>query len=224
MTAIDQMNHPNLVVVHFNPYAGGKFWINCLSHHARAIPGLSVAVPDHQADLWLLDDLDIQSRKIDRINSTLPPPACMNNWCQYELGCKQFWGNGLGNLLTNNLVIPDTTIRLLDRYRCFIVNHQPQIKDVEKVFGLLSNVKHVLLTNADNFQRMSMSKKQPTPWPLQYATVSTPDAFVVDVDNTYMNVDQTIDRVKDCLQYLGLSTELDPNIYNFVTRYFELHH
>ena len=226
MTAIDQMNHPNLVVVHFNPYAGGKFWINCLSHHAQALPGLCVAVPTHDVDLWLLDDLDqseIQRRKIDRINSSLPPIDNLVNWCQFELGCNQFWGNDLKGVLTPEYIIPHPSIQLLDRYRCFIVNHRTGT-ECNEISDQLHNARHIVLTNSKKFQRMSMSKKQPTPWPLQYATVSTPDAFVVDVDNTYMNVDRTIDRVKDCLEYLGLSTELDPNIYNFVTRYFELHH
>ena len=84
------MNHPNLVVVHYNSYAGGKFWINCLSHHMQAIPGLCVATPEHTHDLWLLDNLDaveIQSRKIARINSTLPPKDKLTKWCMFELGC-----------------------------------------------------------------------------------------------------------------------------------------
>ena len=68
-----------------------------------------------------------------------------------------------------------------------------------------------------------MSIKQSDPWPLRYDVPTNLDAFVVDVDNTYMNVNCTIDCVKDCLQYLGLSIELDPNIYNFVKQYFDLH-
>jgi hypothetical protein len=227
MTAIDQMNHPNLVVVHFNPYAGGKFWINCLSHHARAIPGLCVAVPKHDVDLWLLDDLDpqeIQRRKIDRINSSLPSAELMLKWCQDELGCAQFWGDSLRTLLINdNITVPDKSIHLLNQYCCFIVNHQPNDVECERISKRLPNARHILLTNADNFQQVSMAKKQSDPWPLKYDTTSDLDAFVVDVDNTYMNVDRTIDRVKDCLQYLGLSTELHPNIYNFVKRYFDLH-
>jgi len=226
MSTIDRMNHPNLVVVHFNPYAGGKFWINCLSHHAQAVPGLSVALPNHKVDLWLLDDLDdqeIQRRKIDRINSSLPSAELMYKWCQNELGCAQFWGNDLGNLLTQEHNIPYTSIQLLDRYRCFIVNHQPNNVECERIFNRLHNARHILLTNANNFQRISMDKKQPNQWPLKYDTTSDLDAFVVDVDNTYMNVDCTIACVKDCLQYLGMSTELDSNIHSFVTRYFDLH-
>jgi hypothetical protein len=68
-----------------------------------------------------------------------------------------------------------------------------------------------------------MDKKQTDTWPLRYDTSSTLDAFVVDVDNIYMNVDLTINRVKECLEYLGLDSELDPNIHSFVTRYFDLH-
>jgi hypothetical protein len=227
MTAIDQMNHPNLVVVHFNPYAGGKFWINCLSHHARALPGLCVAVPTHNVDLWLLEDLsaeDIQRRKIARINSSLPLPGLMNNWCQYELGCRQFYGNELDILLSSDHTIPNTSTQLLNQYQCFIVNHQPQTQEIEKIVNILPDVKHILLTNTANFQRISRVKKESNPFPMRSDTASDIDGFIVDVDYTYMNVDRTIDRVKDCLEYLGLSIELDPNIYNFVTRYFELHH
>ena len=226
MSNLSLMNHPNLVVVHYNSYAGGKFWINCLSHSPDALPGLCVATPQHTADLWLLDNLDageIQHRKIARINSTLPTAELMHEWCQIELGCAQFWGTSLYEFLNGDHVVPDTTIQLLDRYRCFIVNHRPQDSDVEEIRNKLPCARHVLLNNADNFQRTSMDKKQIDPWPLKYDTSSALDAFVVDVDNTYMNVDQTINRVKECLEYLGLDSELDPNIHSFVTRYFDLH-
>jgi hypothetical protein len=213
------------VVVHFNPYAGGKFWINCLSHHAQAIPGLCIGVPKHDVDLWLLAGLapwETQQRKIHRINSSLPPINDIANWCHYELGCNQFWGDDLDNLF-NHPDIPHTSIQLLDRYRCFIVNHRPQESHVRELCRRLPRAQHVLLTNADNFQRVSMDKKQPNPWPLKYDTISNFNGFQVDVDNTYMNVELTIDRVKDCLEYLGLSTDLDLNIHDFVKRYFDLH-
>jgi hypothetical protein len=186
-----------------------------------------VAVPTHDVDLWLLDDLDfleIQTRKIDRINSSLPPIDDLENWCQYELGCDQFWGNNLSMLLTQECAIPHTSIQLLDRYRCFIVNHQVDDFESKKIFNRLTRAQHIVLTNSDNFQQMSMTIKQFKPWPLKYDVPRNPDAFVVDVDNTYMNINRTIDRVKDCLQYLGLSTDLDPNICDFVKRYFDLHH
>jgi hypothetical protein len=226
MTAVDQMNHPNLVVVHFNSYAGGKFWINCLSHHAQVIPGLCVAVPKHDVDLWLLDDLgpeEIQRRKIDRINYSLPPADDLMNWCKYELGCDQFWGCELNALLTEEHTIPHTSIQLLDRYRCFIVNHQVDDITCRMIFDKLYNARHVVLNNATGFQSLSMTIKQPQPCELTYHVARDLDAFVVDVDDTYMNTPRTIERVKDCLQYLGLSTELDPNIDSFVRRYFDLH-
>lgn len=220
------MNHPNLVVVHYNSYAGGKFWINCLSHSPHAVPGLCVASPTYDVDLWLLDNLDnkeLQRRKIARINSTLPPLDRMSQWCMFELGCAQFWGDTLANLLENNHTIPSTTIQILDQYRCFIVNHKPQNEIAKGICDQLPNAKHILLKNAHDFQNISMSRKQLDPWQMTYDTTSEIDAFEVDVDNTYMHVDRTIDRVKECLQYLGLDTELDSNIHSFVTRYFNLH-
>ena len=220
------MNHPNLVVVHYNSYAGGKFWINCISHHPGVIPGLCVAAPQHTVDLWLLDDIDaeeIQRRKIARINSTLPPADRMHEWCQVELGCNQFWGFNFYEFLTHDLEIPTTTIHLLDQYRCFIVNHRPQDKLAKNICDQLPSAKHIIMKNASNFQNISMSKKQLEQWPMTYNTTDEIDAFVVDVDNTYLDVDRTIGRVKECLEYLGLSTELDPNIHNFVTKYFDLH-
>lgn len=226
MSNLSLMNHPNLAVVHYNSYAGGKFWINCLSHSPQAIPGLCVAAPKHISDLWLLDDLDtdeIQRRKIARINSTLPPLDRLQKWCEFELGCSQFWGDTLKNLLESNRDISEYTIQLLDQYQCFIVNHRPQNAIAKEICDQLPKTKHILLTNATNFQNISMSKKQPDPWPLTYHTTSEIDAFVVDVDNTYMNVDRTINRVKECLEYLGLDTELHPNIHSFVKRYFDLH-
>lgn len=226
MSNLSLMNHPNLVVVHYNSYAGGKFWINCLSHHKQALPGLCVAAPRHTVDLWLLDDLNsaqIQQHKIDRINSAIPAGEFMHKWTQHELGCSQFWGNTLGNLLENSNDISSNAIQLLDQYKCFIVNHRPQDHWVEEIRNKFPLAQHVLLTNASNFQHVSMNKKQRDPWPLRVDTTSKLDAFLLDVDNTYMNVDLTIDHVKDCLQYLGLSTELDPNIHSFVKRYFDLH-
>jgi len=226
MSNLSLMNHPNLVVVHYNSYAGGKFWINCLSHSRYAIPGLCVAEPQHTVDLWLLDDLDaeeIQRRKIARINSTLPPADLMHKWCQSELGCNQFWGYNFHEFLTQDLAIPKTTIQLLNQYRCFIVNHRPQNEIAKNICDQLPSAKHIILKNASNFQNISMSKKQSGPWTLTYDTTDEIDAFVVDVDNTYLDVDCTITRVKECLEYLGISTELDPNIHNFVTSYFDLH-
>jgi len=226
MSNLSLMNHPNLAVVHYNSYAGGKFWINCLSHSPQAVPGLCVAEPQHTVDLWLLDNLsteEIQRQKIDRINSTLPTAELMHEWCQIELGCAQFWGNSLYEFLTQDYVIPQTTIQLLDRYQCFIVNHRPQNEIAKEICSQLSNAKHILLNNANNFQNISMSRKQLNPWKLTYNTTSEIDAFVVDVDNTYMDVDRTINRVKECLEYLGLGTDLDPNIHSFVKRYFDLH-
>jgi hypothetical protein len=226
MLNLSMMNHPNLVVVHYNSYAGGKFWINCLSHHAQAIPGLHVSGSQYDSDLWMLDQLDpqeIQRRKIIRINSTLPLPTRMKEWCQFELGCIQFWGNKLDRLLESNHTVPDTAIQLLNQYRCFIVNHRPQTNDIKKIFDIFPRAKHILLNNADRFQQNSMVKKQSNPWPMRYDTSTDIDMFTVDVDNTYMNIDLSIERVKDCLGYLGLSTELDPNIHGFVKRYFDLH-
>ena len=221
------MNHPNLVVVHYNSYAGGKFWINCLSHNPYAVPGLCVAEPQRPFDRWLLADLDleeIQRRKIARINSTLPMTDDLKEWCMFELGCSQFWGDTLGNLLENDCTIPATTIQLLDQYRCFIVNHKPQDDTIDEIVKQLPQGKHILLTNAKNFQITSMNKKQSNPWDMRYDTTTNfDDFFVVDVDNTYMDTDRTINRVKECLEYLGLDTELDPNIHSFVTRYFDLH-
>jgi hypothetical protein len=221
------MNHPNLVVVHYNSYAGGKFWINCLSHNLHAVPGLSVADPQRPFDRWLLDDLDleeIQRLKIARINSTLPVTDDLKNWCMFELGCAQFWGDTLENLLKNDCDIPATAIQLLDQYRCFIVNHRPQHGTIDQLVAKLPRSKHILLTNAENFQITSAAIKRSVHWNARHDTTTNHDNFfVVDVDNTYMHVDRTINRVKECLQYLDLDTALDPNIHSFVTRYFDLH-
>ena len=142
----------------------------------------------------------------------------------FELGCSQFWGNSLYEFLTQDYVIPQTTIQLLNQYRCFIVNHKPQDDTIDEIVKQLPRGKHILLTNAKNFQITSMNKKQSNPWDMRYDTTTNfDDFFVVDVDNTYMDTDRTINRVKECLEYLGLETELDPNIYSFVTRYFDLH-
>jgi len=234
MSNLSLMNHPNLVVVHYNSYAGGKFWINCLSHNQGAVPELHVSSKLHNSDLWsydsdlwLLDDLDleeIQRRKIARINSTLPTKEHMYNWNKHELGCVQFWGDTLVNLLADANLVPKSALQLLDKYRCFIVSHKPQDDMIDQIVKKLPRVKHILLTNAKNFQITSINKKQSNPWNPRYDTITNHDNFfVVDVDNTYMHVDRTINRVKECLQYLDLDTALDPNIHSFVTRYFDLH-
>ena len=103
------------------------------------------------------------------------------------------------------------------------MNHRPQDPNVQEICDRFPRAQHILLNNADNFQRTGMDKKQSDPWPLKYETTSSLDAFVVDVDNTYMHVDRTVACVKECLAYLGRGTELDPNIHNFVKRYFDLH-
>jgi hypothetical protein len=229
MLNLSLMNHPNLVVVHYNPYAGGKFWINCLSHSRHAVPGLCVAGPQYTHDFWLLDDLgpeEIQQRKIARINSTLLPAERMHEWCRDELGCGQFWGCNLYELLHTKATVATTAIQCLDQYKCFLVNHRPEDCFFEEVCSKLPQAQHILLKNADNFQRISLNKKQldrNLVHTLAFDTTPSLDAFVVDVDNTYMNVDFTINCVKECLEYLGLDTELDPNIHSFVTRYFDLH-
>jgi hypothetical protein len=64
------MDHPNLVVVHYNQYAGGKFFINCLAHHDQVLPGLCVAAPVHTYDHWIFESIDATEktqRKISRM-------------------------------------------------------------------------------------------------------------------------------------------------------------
>lgn len=220
------MDHPNLVVVHYNQYAGGKFFINCLAHHTRVLPGLCIAAPTHDYDHWIFDPAvtDKEQRKIDRINSTILPPDRMHEWAQYELGCIQFWGGLYGNWVDSAPTPNPWALKLLPDYRCFIINHSLDCKNFKRTEQFWPQAKHILLTNSTKFQRRSINLKSPV-----FSLIDTIDpyafksVFTVDVDNTWFDSTRTMTVVEQCLKWLGLDYAWHSNMFNYIDRYFTAH-
>ena len=225
--SIKCMDHPNLVVVHYNQYAGGKFFINCLAHHDQVLPGLCVAAPVHTYDHWIFEPLSAEQkiqRKIDRINSTIPAPDHMQFWAQYELGCQQFWGWGFGDLWARPVQAVDHSLSLLNSHRCFIVNHVMNIAAYNQIRELWPEAQHIVLHNESRFRQHAVQFKSPEYGPLKTAQLPRDlEAFYFDVDGTQFNSSAVINATEQCLEWMGLDTGVNNNIYQYMERYFAIH-
>lgn len=222
------MNHPNLVVVHYNQYAGGKFFINCLAHHEQVLPGLCVAAPVHTYDHWIFEPLSAEEktqRKIARINGTIPDRAHLHEWAGNELGCQQFWGWGLGQIFDPPVIqAPEESLRLLDEYRCCIVNHVMHISMYNRIKTLWPQARHIVLFNEKEFQQQAVKFKNPNYGPLKTAQLPQDlEAFYFDVDGNQFNEASIIHQAQQCLLWLGLDTNINGNIHNYIERYFAIH-
>ena len=216
---IHQLAHPNLIVVHYRPYQGGKFFINCLAHHRAVIPQLDTSMYVPGRDF-----------KIQQIHNSLPPPEHLRNWMKFELGCTYFWGGMLTGLLKQTVEPNTVAVDLLKQHCCFVVNHLTNPERLDAIDQALLRARHIVLVNADEFCKMSIEKKAPLDYDLNLSAVSFArhmfkdrDAFFLDVDLAYSSSTQLTIQLHQCLAWLGLDTELDPALHNFVKRYFLLH-
>ena len=225
--SINRMDHPNLVVVHYNQYAGGKFFINCLAHHDQVLPGLCVAAPVHTYDHWIFEPLSSEEktqRKIARINGTIPDRDHLHQWAREELGCQQFWGWGFGELWSRPVQAVDYSLNLLNDHRCFIVNHDMDLDHYSKIQRMWPRAQHIILHNESRFQQQAVKIKSPDYGPLQTDQLPLDlEAFYFDVDGSQFNHTAVIENTEQCLAWLGLNTHMHSNINHYVERYFAIH-
>jgi len=236
MSVANCMDHKNLVVIHYNQYAGGKFFINCLAHHPGILPGLCIASEHgHTHDHWIFDknlpDYDIEDYKIQRINRSIPPADKMQDWAGREAGCIYFWGHMfyvfvLGNHL--NVAPGAESIELLQNNICFIVNHQltPKIYQMSK--NLWPRARHITLYNSKCFQDHAAPLKNPTQKhpPLYYNSLpmDIPGMFYLDVGNTFHDAEKVKQATIDCLAWMGIDRPLlQFNFDSYVKKYVDLH-
>jgi len=186
-----------------------------------------------------LDQHRRQSHKLQHIHDSLPPVDSVDQWVNYELGCRDFWGVNLHDIMNRGLVPDADAIKLLDHYKCFIVNHSCHPDFVSKLQKDLPQAFHIVLSNGQRFLELAVKLKQPgasmTEWlernrmdPKAYMkfpvhTYTDPQLFVVDVDRVYFDRSAVKPQVEQCLKEMGLSTDLDPSLENFIDRYFDLH-
>jgi len=222
MTTFKEMNHKNLIVVHFNPYAGGKFFINCLSHNSGILPGLGVA---HTHDHWLFNNESDEEKnrlKIARINSTIPPTAELSKWPSYELGCVYFWGALLNQL--DKMSPCAESINLLQSNICFIVDHDMTLETFCYLSNTLPEARHIILHNSNRFQTIAAKvKKYNLPLPQRTLPLHMENCFYINVNDTYFESDKIKICVSDCLKWLGINECLDPNLDQYIKRYQSLH-
>jgi hypothetical protein len=225
--SITCMDHPNLVVVHYNQYAGGKFFINCLAHHDRVLPGLCVAAPVHTYDHWIFEPLSAEEktqRKISRINGTIPARDHLHQWAREELGCQQFWGWGFGELWSQPVQAVDYSLNLLNDHRCFIVNHNMTHDYYHKIQRMWPQARHIILHNEREFQQRAVQLKNPSYGRLRTDKLSQDlDAFYFDVDHNQFDKQAIINETCRCLEWLGLNTLVHSNIDHYVEQYFAIH-
>lgn len=226
---LSQLDHPNLIVVHYWPYQGGKFFANCLAHHPAVMPQLAID-DSHQ---------QLQAKKISKIHASLPPKDQITQWTRYELGCRSFWGGNLHDFFNHRAEVSDKALSMLQQYRCFIMSHVADPVYVDRLKHQLPQAKHIVLVNADNFTKLAVTLKAPgqdvTAWLernrlqpdryLRFPATSFADneLFRLDVDTVYYQ--QTLIRpaVEQCLYWLGLDNKLDPAVDQFIERYLRLH-
>ena len=221
MTALSQLNHPNMVFVHYWPYQGGKFFANCLAHHDSFMPQLNQS---QRSQL---------SHKLQYVHNSLPPPDRISRWVQYELGCREFWGGNLHDIMHQGSVPGADAIKLLDHHKCFMVNHSYHTEFMRKLQTDLPQAFHIVLNKGQRFFELAVKLKRPsTEWlqtnhrySLSCPQFPVPDSqsFVVDVDSVYFDRSAVRPQVEKCLKEMGLSTDLDPSLENFIDRYFDLH-
>ena len=216
---IHQLAHPNLIVVHYRPYQGGKFFINCLAHHRAVMPQLDTSLYVPGRDF-----------KIQQIHNSLPPPEHLRKWARFELGCTSFWGSMLTGLLKHTHQPSTVAVSLLNQYHCFVVNHLTNPERLDAIDQAFPQARHIVLINADEFCKMSIEKKAPLDYDLKLSAGSfarhmfeNRDAFFLDVDLAYSSSTQLHVQLHQCLSWLGLDPELDPALHSFVKQYFFLH-
>lgn len=230
MFIADPMDHPNLVVIHYPSYAGGKFWINCLAHHPHVLPLLGdTSAPENSWLFSSISDVVKQNLKIGLINKSLPPVEDMHNWSKYELGDGRMWGGTMSNLLNphRGFEIPLESQILLDQYRCFVINHTVCLDQFNQINQAWPLAKHIVLHNTLKFQQLAAKLKQPD-FPVPVGTDSldirgNENVFYIDVDNTIFDDNKVLRVVLNCLRCMGLDTDLHPNINGYVTDYLKLH-
>jgi len=211
------MDHPNLTVVHFNAYTGGKFWINCLAHHPDAMPLLG-RINDRHWSMFNLEDSVKTQLKLAHIHSSLPSKDNLHKWCRYEHGHYEMWNESKID------TVPENSLRLLDQYHCFTVNHDTSLSGVQNIKNTLPLAKHIVLVNASKFQALAAKLKAadfniPTgEFPLDHS-----DVFYVDVDRIWFNLPLLARTVRQCWNWIGLREYTSTDVYDYATRYFELH-
>ena len=224
---LTQLDHPNLIVIHYWPYQGGKFFANCLAHHDSVMPQLD----QHQRHQHF--------HKLKYVHDSLPPPESVSRWNEYELGCRDFWGVNLHDIMNRGLVPDEGAIKLMDHYKCFLINHCCHPDFIHKLQTDLPHAFHIVLTNGQRFLELAVKLKQPgastAEWlernrmdPLAYLQspvhmYTNPGLFVVDVDSVYFDRSAVRPQIEKCLKEMGLSTNLDPSLEDFIDRYFDLH-
>jgi hypothetical protein len=216
---IHQLAHPNLIVVHYRPYQGGKFFINCLAHHRAVMPQLDTS-----------RYLPGRNFKLQQIHNSLPPLEHLRKWEKFELGCRFFWGSMLTGLLQQAAQPNAVSTELLRQYHCFIINHITNPERLDAIDHALPKARHIVLINADEFCKMSIDKKAPLDYDFKLSDGSfarhmftNRDAFFLDVDSVYSDLTQLTTQLHQCLTWLGLDTELDLSLHSFVRQYFSLH-
>ena len=216
---LTQLDHPNLIVVHYRPYQGGKFFINCLAHHRKVMPQLDT-------NLYVVG----RDFKIQQIHNSLPPPEHLQKWERFELGCRSFWGGMLTGILQQTVEPNTVAVDLLNQHCCFIINHVTNSSRLTAINQTLPRAKHIVFINADEFCKMSIKKKAPLDYNLNLSAGSfakhmftNHDAFFLDVDTAYSDLTQLTAQLHRCLKWLGLDTEIDPSLEDFIDRYFDLH-
>jgi hypothetical protein len=237
MTILSQLDHPNLVVIHYWPYQGGKFFANCLAHHTGVMPQLAVTA---QQDAWALSPPGtFEKQKIQRIYSSLPPEDRVTEWVNYELGCKGFWGGNLTDIMNRGVEPNAGAVELLNYYKCFMMSHvcNPNFVDALKI--ALPSARHIVLTNAKNFANLAIDIKEPgvhmqgwlarnqlpadAYFKFPNHKFDDQELFQVNVDQTYFDRSLVRGEVERCLQWLNLDTTLDSEFDRFVDQYFRLH-
>lgn len=163
-TEVTQWNlSPNNIVVRFPPLAGGKFLITMLSYYEKFMYPLPI-IYIHQ----LIDTKDLEQVKSFThayAMHTIPNKDNRHKWEFFEMFVHGFYRFNFGGFAKNakvyyktsledsHKIIPEVTLRLLEKYFCFHVQHNDYLYN--EIKDIIPNGKILNLTDYTLLQALS---------------------------------------------------------------------
>lgn len=162
-------NSPNLIVMWYPRFAGGKFIMNCLSLSRHCVP-MDIEMCNH-----LVNFPTDYSYRLSKVIATLPPKEDMDRWHNYEFNNAKFYDdpepdkykseNLLFSRYQKGIIHKDGIDKristLIDKNIDFFAETRANnIDHITQYTSLWPNARIIKLINFEKFQPLAASKKQ----------------------------------------------------------------